>query len=323
MMPAADSAACPMIVALMGPTACGKTEAAVRIADHADVDIVSVDSAMVYRRLNIGTAKPSPEVLARYPHALVDIVEPADAYSAARFVADADAAAQASLAAGRTPILVGGSMLYFQAFMRGIDDLPAADARLRQTIAAQAAAAGWPAMHRELARRDPAAAARIAPANGARIQRALEVLELTGRSITDHWAATAVPATRRLRCKVFEVAILPRDRAVLHQRIAERLDAMLRRGLVEEVRALRDDATLCVDMPALRAVGYRQVWRYLDGCYDYAAMIARLAAATRQVAKRQLTWLRRWNAPAVADVDQACARILTALRRENAREQPC
>ncbi len=301
------------VVTLMGPTASGKTEAALRIADHADVDIVSVDSAMVYRRLDIGTAKPPPDVLGRYPHALVDIVEPTDCYSAARFVADADAAVRDSLAAGRTPILVGGTMLYFRAFTRGINDLPAADARLRRTIAARAATVGWPAVHRQLAARDPRAAARIDPANGARIQRALEVLELTGCSITDHWAETAVPAAARLRCKVVEFAILPSDRAVLHQRIGERLDAMLQRGLVEEVQALRGDSALSIEMPAMRAVGYRQVWRHLDGHYDHAEMAARLAAATRQVAKRQLTWLRRWNALAVASAEQACARVLTVL----------
>ena len=204
------------VVTLMGPTASGKTQAALRIADQANVDIISVDSAMVYRRLDIGTAKPPPDVLARYPHALVDVVEPADAYSAARFVADADAAVYTSLAAGRTPLLVGGTMLYFRAFTCGLNDLPAADMPLRQTIAARAAAAGWPAVHEELARRDPAAAARIAPTNGPRIQRALEVQELTGRSITDHWAKTATPATQRLRCNVAEVAIVPPERAALH-----------------------------------------------------------------------------------------------------------
>ena len=306
------------VVTLMGPTASGKTEAALRIADQADVDIVSVDSAMVYRRLDIGTAKPPPDVLARYPHALVDVVEPADAYSAARFVADADAAVRASLAAGRTPVLVGGTMLYFRAFTHGLNDLPAADAHFRQAVATWAAAVGWPAVHSELVRRDPAAAAHIAPTNGPRIQRALEVLELTGRSIADHWAETAIPATRRLRCNVVEVAILPDERAALHQRIVERLDAMLRRGFVAEVRELRADATLSIEMPAMRAVGYRQVWRHLEGHYDYAEMVARIAAATRQVAKRQLTWLRRWRALAAADTQQACARILAMLRREDA-----
>ena len=305
------------VVTLMGPTASGKTQAALRIADQANVDIISVDSAMVYRRLDIGTAKPPPDVLARYPHALVDVVEPADTYSAARFVADADAAVYTSLAAGRTPLLVGGTMLYFRAFTCGLNDLPAADMHLRQTIAARAAAAGWPAVHEELARRDPAAAARIAPTNGPRIQRALEVQELTGRSITDHWAKTAIPATQRLRCNVAEVAIVPAERAALHRRIADRLDAMLRHGLVEEVRALRADPALSIDTPAMRAVGYRQVWRHLDGHYDHAEMVARLKAATRQVAKRQLTWLRRWSALAVADADQARSRILAMLRWED------
>ena len=313
-MTARPSSAARTVVTLMGPTASGKTEAALRIADQADVDIVSVDSAMVYRRLDIGTAKPSLNVLARYPHALVDIVEPAEPYSVARFAAAADAAVRKSLAAGRTPLLVGGTMLYFRAFLQGLDDLPAADPPLRQAITDRAAAAGWPALHAELARRDPSAGARIAPTNGPRIQRALEVLELTGRSITDHWAETATPAAERLRCNVVEVAIVPPERAVLHRRIGERLEGMLRRGLVEEVRALRDDAALSIDTPALRAVGYRQVWRHLDGDYDYAEMTARLEAATRQVAKRQLTWLRRWNVQPVASADQACARVLAALR---------
>ena len=306
-----------VVVTLMGPTASGKTDAALRVADTADVDIVSVDSAMVYRRLDIGTAKPPPEVLARYPHALVDIVEPADPYSVARFVADADAAVRSSLAAGRTPLLVGGTMLYFRAFTRGLNDLPAADPQLRKAIADHAASAGWPTLHAELARRDPAAAAHIAPGNGPRIQRALEVLELTGCSITDHWAETAIPATQRLRCDIVELAIVPADRAMLHRRIGERLEAMLRRGLLEEVRALRDDPALSIETPAMRAVGYRQVWRHLDGHYDYAEMTARLAAATRQVAKRQLTWLRRWPALTVAGAEQACSRILMALQDAN------
>ena len=309
-------AARPIAILLMGPTAAGKTEAALRIADVAEVDLVSVDSAMVYRRMNIGTAKPSPAVLARHPHALVDIVDPVDAYSAARFVADADAAVRASLAAGRVPVLVGGTMLYFRAFRDGIGEMPPANAEVRRAIADRAAANGWPALHRELAERDPDAAAAIDPRNSQRIQRALEVVRLTGRSITEHWAAGAAPAAARLGCDVAEIAILPDRRAALHARIAQRLDAMLNRGLVDEVRALRDDPMLHVDLPSMRAVGYRQVWRHLDGDYGHAEMVSRVAAATRQVAKRQLTWLRRWGTDAVGDAESAAEQALQKIERE-------
>ena len=297
----------------MGPTATGKTEAAVRIQASANVDVVSVDSAMVYRRLNIGTAKPSPAVLARCPHALVDIVEPAERYSAARFLADADAAVAQSLAAGRTPLLVGGTMLYFRAFRDGLSALPAADPSLRAAIAARAARLGWPALHRELAVRDRAAAAHIDPRNGQRIQRALEVLELTGQSITAHWQGTGRPAAERLGAALVEIAIVPPDRQALHQRIERRVDAMLAAGLVEEVRQLRADTALDVQLPALRSVGYRQVWEYLDGDSDYAEMSARIKAATRQLAKRQLTWLRRWPAQREADAETAEAAVRRAL----------
>ncbi len=303
----------------MGPTAAGKTEAALRIADAAAVDIVSVDSAMVYRRMDIGTAKPDAQVLARHPHALVDIVDPAETYSAARFVADADAAVRTSLAAGRTPLLVGGTMLYLRAFKRGIHALPGADAKLRAAIAARAAACGWPALHRELARHDPAAAARIDVRNGQRIQRALEVLELTGRPISAHWSAAPAPAAERLRCQLVEVAVVPDDRALLRERIARRLAVMLRQGLVEEVRSLRDDPALSLELPSMRAVGYRQVWRHLDGEYGLAEMTERIAAATRQVAKRQLTWLRRWHGLATAaDAGGAAALALRILKKEKA-----
>ena len=298
---------------LMGPTAAGKTDAALRVREAADVDLVSVDSAMVYRGLDIGTAKPSKDVLARHPHALVDVAAPTEAYSVARFAAAADAAVRDSLAAGRTPLLVGGTMLYFRAFRDGLDELPPADEALRKAIAERARADGWPALHRELAGRDPDAAARIDPNNGPRIQRALEVLATTGRSITAHWGATAVPAAERFDCEVVEAAIAPPQRTELHGRIGKRLDAMLRQGFVDEVRALRDDPHLHPELPALRAVGYREVWRHLDGACDHAEMVARIAAATRQVAKRQLTWLRGWRVPTVADGDQAVERILRVL----------
>lgn len=303
----------PPIIALMGPTATGKTDAAVRIAASANVDVVSVDSAMVYRRLNIGTAKPSPAVLARCPHALVDIVEPTERYSAARFLADADAAVKRSLAAGRTPLLVGGTMLYFRTFRDGLDAMPAADADLRTKIAARAAGLGWPALHAELAKRDPAAAERIDPRNGQRIQRALEVLELTGKSITAHWQQSGKPASERLGAPLVEIAIVPPDRETLRRRIEQRVDAMLAAGLVEEVKALRADAALSPQLPAIRSVGYRQVWEHLDGKSDHAEMAERIKAATRQLAKRQLTWLRGWPVQRVEDAEAAVAAVRMAL----------
>lgn len=303
------------MVALMGPTAAGKTEAALGIADSLAVDLISVDSAMVYRRMDIGTAKPTAEVLARYPHALVDIRDPVDAYSVAQFVADADTAVRASLEAGRTPVLVGGTMLYFRAFKAGLHRLPSADPVLRLEIATRAERHGWPALHAELARRDPQGAARMDPNNGQRIQRALEVLELTGKPMGYWWSRTAKAADERLGCRLVEVAIDPEDRPVLHRRIADRLDAMLRRGLVDEVRALRDDPALSIETPAMRAVGYRQVWRYLDGDYGRDAMVERIGAATRQVAKRQLTWLKGWRGLVrkVVDARAAVAVVLQNL----------
>ncbi len=310
-----DDRSAPAVVALMGPTAAGKTDAALAIADSTDVDLISVDSAMVYRRMDIGTAKPTPDVLADYPHALVNIRDPADTYSAADFVADADTAVRSSLAAGRTPVLVGGTMLYFRAFKAGLHRLPGADPALRLELAARAAKLGWPALHGELARRDPAGAARIDPNNGQRIQRALEVLELTGRSMGFWWAQSAEAAPQRLGCRLVEVSIEPANRSSLHQRIASRLDEMLRRGLVNEVEALRDDPALSIDTPAMRAVGYRQVWRHLDGDYGHDAMAERIGAATRQVAKRQLTWLKGWDGLAgrAVDAPTAVAAVLQKL----------
>ena len=291
------------VLTLMGPTAAGKTAAALRLAERGDVDIVSVDSAMVYRGLDIGTAKPDAAMLARYPHALVDIREPWDTYSAARFLADADAAVRRSWAAGRTPLLVGGTMLYFRAFKRGIDQLPVADAVLRERIRARGAAQGWPRLHEELARRDPDAAARIDPRNGQRIARALEVCETSGTPISALWAKTAVGAADRLSCRLVETAIVPSSRRGLHDRIAERTRAMIRRGFVEEVAALRAVPKLSLATPSMRAVGYRQIWRHLDGEYDRDEMLLRVAAATRQLAKRQLTWLRGWSGLALRATD--------------------
>lgn len=297
------------VLALMGPTASGKTNAALTVADHGGFDLVSVDSAMVYRRMDIGTAKPSPEILARYPHALVDIIEPTESYSAARFVEDADAAVVQAFEAGRTPVLVGGTMLYFKAFKHGLSTLPGADHAIRRRIAAEAAEVGWPALHARLARSDAKAAAHIDRNNGQRIQRALEVLEATGRSITEAWSEPVPCAPERLDCELVEVAVVP-DRATLHESIAYRVAAMLARGLVSEVAALRDDPALTADLPSMRAVGYRQVWRHLDGEYGHQEMVERIRAATRQLAKRQLTWLRRWPGLARTVDGEAAANLM-------------
>ncbi len=301
----------------MGPTAAGKTDAALRIADAVDVDLVSVDSAMVYRRMDIGTAKPAKDVLSRHPHALIDILDPDEAYSAARFVADADEHVRRALDRGRTPVLVGGTMLYFRAFKFGLNELPEADAALRERIAARGAEFGWPTLHRELEKRDPVAAGRIDPGNARRIQRALEVLELTGRPIGSWWDEPSASAEERLGASLCEVAIVPPERSELHARIERRLSAMLERGLVDEVCALRTDPALSADLPSMRAVGYRQVWRHLDGDYGFDEMRQRLAAATRGLARRQLTWLRAWQGldEEAEDADSATRFVLQKLGR--------
>ncbi len=284
------------VLTIIGPTACGKTQTAMMLADHVpQVDLISVDSAMVYRGLDIGTAKPTADELVRYPHALVDVADPSEVYSAARFVDDADRLVRTSLERGRVPVLVGGTMLYFNAFKSGLNALPSADPETRESIAARGEREGWPALHRELERIDPRAAAGIEPQNRQRIQRALEVFELTGRPISAFWNEDRAGFADRFDAPLIETAIVPTDRADLHRRIAERIEGMLERGLVDEVRGLRERADLSLDCPAMRAVGYRQVWQFLDGRYDESEMIDRLNAATRQLAKKQLTWLRRFR----------------------------
>lgn len=284
-------------VALLGPTAAGKTAAALALAERLPIEIISVDSALVYRGMNIGTAKPSADEQARVPHHLVDIRDPANAYSAAEFVRDASALIADVQARGRTPALVGGTMLYYKALTEGLSTLPPADPTVRAQLDADAAREGWPALHARLAAVDPSAAARLAPNDAQRIQRALEVYLLTGRALTDWWAQTPAHDSPRARADVLCVALEPSDRAVLHARIAERFDAMLAQGFLDEVAALRQRPDLHPDLPAIRAVGYRQAWAYLAGDYGHgSAARERLReagiAATRQLAKRQLTWLR-------------------------------
>jgi tRNA dimethylallyltransferase len=286
-MGAADSR--PVAVFLMGPTASGKTGMAVELVERLGLAIVSVDSAMVYRGMDVGTAKPGPEVLARAPHRLIDVVDPREPYSAGRFRRDALAEMAALAAGGETPLLVGGTGLYFRALERGLAELPGADPALRERLAAEAAAVGWPALHARLARVDPGAAARIRPTDPQRIQRALEVWETTGRPLTELQREARAEA---LPFRVLKVILEPSEREVLHRRIARRFQAMLEAGLVEEVERLRARGDLTRDLPSMRAVGYRQVWDYLDGRLGHAAMVERGVTATRRLAKRQLTWLR-------------------------------
>ncbi|MBK1645324.1 tRNA (adenosine(37)-N6)-dimethylallyltransferase MiaA [Thiocapsa imhoffii] len=274
----------------MGPTASGKTDLAVALAQRLPCEIISVDSAMVYRGLDIGTAKPSPEVLARAPHRLIDLLEPTEAYSTARFREDALAAMQDITAQGRIPLLVGGTMLYFRALQQGLAPLPSAYPDLRQTLAEEGARIGWEAMHQRLERLDPRSAHRIHPHDPQRIQRALEVALITGRPMSELIAEHAEHAG--LPFRLLKLARAPAQRCVLHERIAQRFQGMIAAGLVEEVAALRARGDLHADLPSMRAVGYRQVWCYLDGVWSHTEMCERGIVASRQLAKRQLTWLR-------------------------------
>lgn len=295
----------PLVIALMGPTASGKTALAMEWAQRLGGEIVSVDSALVYRGLDIGAAKPDAAMQAAVPHHLIDVREPWQPFSAAEFAVDATAAMADIVARGKLPLLAGGTGLYFRALLEGLAPMPEADPELRALIAAEAAGKGWPAMHAQLASIDPAAAARIKPTDPQRIQRALEVFRLSGVPISEWQRA---PARERLPFRVLKVIVAPRDRAVLHQRIEQRFDAMLEAGFLQEVRRLRDmpalqTAVAPLDLPAIRAVGYRQAWQYLDGKLSAAEFRDHSIFATRQLAKRQLTWLRgerdaRWFDPA-------------------------
>lgn len=283
------------VILLLGPTAAGKTEAAVALAERLPCRLISMDSALVYRGMDIGTAKPPAKLLARHPHALIDIRDPAAPYTAADFVADADLEVRHALEQGQVPVLVGGAMLYARAFRDGLAALPPANPEVRAAIAAEAAAQGWPKLHERLAQVDPVAAANIHPRNGARLQRALEVFQTSGKPISAYWREQGKSAApQRLGQELLEFALLPEDRAALHRRIAERFDAMLAQGFVDEVRTLRARGDLHLGLPSMRAVGYRQVWRHLDGAWDAERMRAKGIAATRQLARRQLTWLRSW-----------------------------
>jgi tRNA dimethylallyltransferase len=288
------------VLCLMGPTATGKTALAVALHRRLPVEIISADSSLVYRGMDIGTAKPTATELAEAPHRLIDICDPADAYSAARFCADVAREIADVFAAGRLPLLVGGTMFYFRAYEFGLSDLPSADPELRRQLEREGRECGWPVMHARLAQRDPECARRIEPHDSQRILRALEIVELSGLAVSAVVAASPPVAAPYHFVKA---ALIPAERAVLHRRVAERFQGMLERGLLWEVEALRERGDLDLRLPSLRMVGYRQAWQYLTGEINYIQMIDRAVAATRQLAKRQLTWLRRYPGIVAFDPD--------------------
>jgi tRNA dimethylallyltransferase len=284
----------------MGPTASGKTAIALELATHLPLEIVSVDSAQVFIGMSVGTAKPDAATLARFPHHLIDLITPEQRYSVARFCTDALNAMADITARGRVPLLVGGTMLYFKALRQGLADLPEADPATRAAIDAEAEHHGWPALHAQLARHDPETAARLKPTDAQRIQRALEVLRLTGQTLGSFFASQK---THVLPYRVLLLGLAPANRAWLHERIAQRFDAMLGAGLIDEVRILRDQYTLDAGLPSMRCVGYRQVWEMLEGRMPPGELRDRGIYATRQFAKRQLTWLNSFEAIERVDCD--------------------
>ncbi|SFM39747.1 tRNA (adenosine(37)-N6)-dimethylallyltransferase MiaA [Marinobacter zhejiangensis] len=309
-----ESSALPPAIFLMGPTASGKTDLAMALCQKLPCDIISVDSALIYRDMDIGTAKPTAEELAQAPHRLIDICDPAESYSAADFRRDALREMADITAKGRIPLLVGGTMMYFKALLHGMSDLPSADPELRRKLEQEAEQHGWPALHDELARLDPIAAELIHPNNRQRLLRALEVIRLSGQPISTLWRAEVektgqnhgqganypyftqwqADESTSLPYTVTQLAIAPSERRVLHERIQSRFLKMLEEGFLDEVRALMARGDLSTDMPSMRCVGYRQAWSYLADDGDKQEMIAKAVAATRQLAKRQMTWLRRW-----------------------------
>ncbi|MBD1390025.1 tRNA (adenosine(37)-N6)-dimethylallyltransferase MiaA [Neiella sp. HB171785] len=275
----------------MGPTASGKTDLAITLAEQYNCEIISVDSALVYRGMDIGTAKPTAAELSRAPHRLINIIDPAQAYSAADFRRDALAHMAEITAAGKTPLLVGGTMLYFKALLDGLSSLPSADQQIRQQIAAEAEQQGWEALHQQLAQFDPVAAQRIHPNDPQRLSRAIEVFRISGKSLTE---LQAKQEQSKAPYRFIQFAIAPADRAVLHERIALRFEQMLAAGFEAEVQQLFERQDLNPELPSIRSVGYRQMWSYLAGEIDYDEMVYRGIVATRQLAKRQMTWLRGW-----------------------------
>ncbi len=286
----------PLVLFLMGPTASGKTDLAIALRQHLPIELISVDSALVYRGLDIGSAKPSAEEQALAPHRLLDIRDPSEPYSASDFREDALREIDDIVQQGKIPLLVGGTMMYFKALLEGFADLPAADQAVRDRIQADASAHGWPYVHDQLKAVDPECAASIHPNHSQRISRALEVYRVSGQTMSTLRAEQDRQAgDLTARYRVVQFAIAPHDRSVLHQRIAQRFHKMIETGFIDEVRELHQRGNLHADLPAIRAVGYRQVWQYLEGELDREEMIERGIIATRQLAKRQLTWLRGWD----------------------------
>ena len=291
---ASESRAKPPAICVMGPTAAGKTQFALDLSDRFSSTLINVDSAQVYRGMDIGTGKPDATTRRRYPHRLMDIRDPSEIYSASQFRADAIQEMSDALVRGKTPVLVGGTMLYFKVLRDGLAAMPNGNPRVRKQIETLAAESGWETVHAELKKVDPESAARIHANDPQRLQRALEVFLLTGKSLSALHRANHDPA--ELPCRLYFVAIQPTDRAVLHNRIAERFRRMLSEGLIEEVRALYERGDLNLSMSSIKSVGYRQVWQYLAGEFTHGEMIEKSIVATRQLAKRQLTWLRGWPA---------------------------
>ncbi len=315
-VPTTDAAQKPPAIFLMGPTASGKTDLAIELCKRLPCDIISVDSAMIYRGMDIGTAKPSANELAQAPHRLIDICDPADTYSAADFRTDALVEMARITEAGRIPLLVGGTMMYFKALTHGMSGLPAASPELRRALEQEAEQRGWQALHQELQEQDPVAAGLIHPNNRQRLLRALEVIRLTGKPISSFWKAESGSEPQKqgdavedytyftqwqadeggsLPYTVAQLAVAPSERRTLHERIHQRFLSMLDAGFLDEVRALMNRGDLHPDLPSMRCVGYRQAWAYLSGEDEYDAFVSKGVAATRQLAKRQLTWLRKWS----------------------------
>ena len=303
----------PLAIFLMGPTASGKTDLAIQLRQHLPIEVISVDSALIYRGMDIGTAKPSKAELALAPHRLIDICDPAESYSAANFRTDALREMQEISAQGKIPLLVGGTMLYYKALLEGLSPLPSSDEKVRSEIEAKAALIGWGGLHQELSKIDPISAQRINPNDSQRINRALEVFYLTGKTLTELTAQKG----EALPYDILQFAIAPEQREVLHLRIEQRFHKMIELGFQQEVEKLYRRPDLNENLPSIRCVGYRQMWEYLRGDYDHDEMVFRGICATRQLAKRQITWLRGWTSP-IQWLDslqpaQALEKVLTSV----------
>ena len=303
----------PLAIFLMGPTASGKTDLAIQLRQQLPVEVISVDSALIYRGMDIGTAKPSKAELALAPHSLIDICDPAESYSAANFRTDALREMQEISAQGKIPLLVGGTMLYYKALLEGLSPLPSADDKVRSEIEAKATLIGWAGLHQELSKIDPISAQRINPNDSQRVNRALEVFYLTGKTLTELTAQKG----EALPYDILQFAIAPEQREVLHLRIEQRFHKMIELGFQQEVEKLYRRPDLNENLPSIRCVGYRQMWEYLRGDYDHDEMVFRGICATRQLAKRQITWLRGWTSP-IQWLDslqpaQALEKVLTSV----------